>query len=145
MSTRLPRSCYDKTNGIVYFARMVEKIRLHAAGQLGPDYHANLGKGFDERTCNFLGVKYDDLKQRVLKGGTDEELFTWCFENGHHRSADDITEFNETIIKRGWRDSATERLRLRLKEAKLEHRIGDILTFFDFIEVDEGRTPPKFP
>jgi hypothetical protein len=33
---------------------------------------------------------------------------------------------------------------MRLKEAKLEHRMGEILTMFDFIEVDEAREPPKF-
>jgi hypothetical protein len=145
MSTRFPRSCYDKINGLVYFARMVDKIRLHAAGQLGPDYHANLGKGFDERTCAFLKVKYDDLKQHVLAGASDDQALHWCLEKGRKPTEDDILDFNEFLIKRGWRDSGTERLRLRLKEAKLEHRLGDILTFFDFIEVDEGRTPPKFP
>jgi len=145
MSTKFPRSCYDQTGGLVYFARLAEKIRLHAAGALGKDYLDNLGKGFDERCCNFLGVKYDDLKKQVLAGASDETALQWCLEHGRHPGADEITEFNEFLIKRGWRDSATPRLRLRLKEAKLEHRLGEILTFFDFIEVDEGRTPPKFP
>ncbi len=145
MSTRFPRSCYDKLGGVVYFPRMVEKIRLHAKGQLGPDYHANLGKGFDERTSNFLGVKYDELKAQVLAGASDEAALQWCFAKGGKKSDDDITEFNENIQKRGWRDNGTARLHLRLKEAKLEQRKSEILTFFDFIEVDEGRTPPQFP
>jgi len=145
MSTKFPRSCYDKVGGLVYFPRMLEKIRLHAANDLGKDYLENLGKGFDDRCCTFLGVKYDDLKKCVLDGASDEAALQWCFEHGHMPSTDEITDFNETILKRGWRDGATPRLRTRLKEAKLEHRIGEILTFFDFIEVDEGRTPPKFP
>ncbi len=145
MSTQFPRSCYDKTGGIVYFARMLDKIRRHAAGTLGKEYHENLGGGFDARCCTFLGIKYDDLKKKVLSGASDEAALQWAFAHGSHPSADDIEDFNDFLIKRGWRDGVTSRLHSRLKEAKLEHRIGEILTMFDFIEVDEGRTPPKFP
>ncbi len=145
MSTKFPRSCYDKTGGLVYFPRMLDKIRLHAASALGKDYLENLGGGFDARCCSFLGVKYDDLKKQVLAGASDEAALQWCFEHGRMPSTDEITELNEFLLRRGWRDTATPRLHMRLKEAKLEHRIGEILTMFDFIEVDEGRTPPKFP
>ena len=144
MNTRFPRSVYDKTGGIVYFARMVEKIRLHAAGALGKDYHENLGKGFDERCCNFLGVKYDDLKKQTLAGGTDDQLMAWCGKNGRRLTSDEIEDWNDFMIKRGWRDGVADRLKMRLKEAKMEHRSGEILTMFDFIEADEGRPLPKF-
>jgi gluconokinase len=144
MNTRFPRSVYDKTGGIVYFARMVDKIRLHAANQLGKDYIENLGGGFDGRCCDFLGVKYEDLKQRVLASGPDDDLLQWCFEHGHKRTKEEINDWNDFMVKRGWRDGVSGRLLMRLKEARLEHRAGEILTMFDFIEVDEGREPPKF-
>ena len=38
------RSCYDKVGRLIYFGRMLDKIRLHAAGQLPPDYQENLGE-----------------------------------------------------------------------------------------------------
>ncbi len=144
MKTRFPRSVYDKTGGIVYFARMLDKIRLHAAGELGKDYIENLGTGFDGRCCDFLGVKYGELKQRVLAGGADDELLQWCFEHGRQRTEEEMSDWNDFMVKRGWRDGVSSRLQMRLKEAKLEHRTGEILTMFDFIEVDEGRVPPKF-
>ena len=78
----VPRSAYDRTGGIVYFARMLHKIRLHAAGVLRADYHANLGTGFDGRCCRFIGVEYSALRDRVLEGGTDDEILGWCFELG---------------------------------------------------------------
>ena len=64
------------TNGMSYFPRMVEKIRLHARGELHEDYHENLGgvKAADGVCCNFLRVHYRDLRDRVLQGGTDEEI-----------------------------------------------------------------------
>jgi len=144
MPTRFPRSVYDKTGGLVYFARLVDKIRLHAAGDLGPDYIENLGGGFDGRCCAFLGVKYEDLKKQTLTGATDDALFQWCCAHGRRPTDDEIADWNDFMIKRGWRDSASGRLQSRIKEAKFEHRAHEILTMFDFIEADEGRPLPKF-
>jgi Domain of unknown function (DUF5069) len=42
------RSPSEKVGGLFYFGRMLDKIRRHAKGELRSDYHANLGKGFDE-------------------------------------------------------------------------------------------------
>ena len=41
---------------------------------------------------------------------------------------------------RGWNDAATARLRQRLEDGGIGHR-REIATFFDLIEVDEGRAP----
>lgn len=37
------RSCYAKVGRLIYFGRMLDKIRLHAAGRLPDEYHAQLG------------------------------------------------------------------------------------------------------
>ena len=81
-TTQTPRSAYDRTRGLVYFARMLDKIRLYAAGRLRADFHANLGQGFDARCCCFLGVDYSVLRARVLAGGSDEEILQWCLACG---------------------------------------------------------------
>lgn len=56
------RSCYAKVGRLVYFGRMLDKIRLQAAGKLPVAYAANLGEAkpifFDARTCLFLGIAY---------------------------------------------------------------------------------------
>ena len=39
------RSCYAKVGRLIYFGRMLDKIRLHAAGRLADEYHAQLGDG----------------------------------------------------------------------------------------------------
>ena len=38
MQTQTPRSDYIQTKGLIYFARMLDKIRLKAAGKLPPEY-----------------------------------------------------------------------------------------------------------
>jgi hypothetical protein len=132
------RSPYAQTGGIFYFARMLDKIRLHAAGRLPAEYHANLGGGFDERCLHFLGIDYPALVARVKQGGSDDEILKWAFQHGHQPSEEQIEIWNEFMRKRGWNDEASDRLRGRLKEAGKSDRT-DIQTFFDYIDLDEGR------
>jgi hypothetical protein len=135
-------SAYEKVGGIVWIPRMLGKIRLRAEGKLPEDYHSNMGKGFDGRCVRFLGIDYDRLVERVLKGGTDGEIFAWCMENGSRPAADQIQIWNEFMTKRGWRD--TDAPPGKLQEHKEKAGLGnraDILTFFDFYDVDEGRRP----
>ena len=139
----VPRSAYDRTGGIVYLARMLHKIRLHAAGTLRADYHANLGTGFDGRCCRFLGVEYAALRARVLEGGTDDEVLAWCFARGTRPNDEQVLVWNKFMLKRGWRDEddgSTQELERYKASSGLAHR-ADLVTFFDYYEVDEGRKP----
>jgi len=124
--------------GLVYFGRMVDKLRLELAGKLPKDYHENMGKGFDASCCEFLGVPYDKLRERVRKGGSDRELLDWCQSHGKKRDAGDRTVWNSYLSKRGWRDDLADRLVFRKKEAGWDGR-AEIQTFFDYIDADEGR------
>jgi gluconokinase len=96
----VPRSAYDRTGGIVYFARMLDKIRLRAAGSLRADFHANLGSGFDGRCCRFLGIDYSALRDRVLSGGTDDEILQWCFSQGTRPSDEQVLTWNKARLAR---------------------------------------------
>ena len=133
------RSCYAQVGRLVFFGRTLDKIRLHAAGQLPADYHSNLGIGFDGRTCTFLGVEYAALKTRALVGGTDEELLAWCHARGGTRTDDQCNIWNRFMMKTGWRDDRSSVLQQRLVEYGLVGR--PIETFFDLNEFDEGRDP----
>ena len=132
------RSPAAKVGGIFHFGRMLDKVRIHARGQLPPDYQANLGKGFDGSCVNFLGVDYGELTKRVLQDGTDEEILVWCVERGRRPSEREIHIWNEFMRKLGWNDEVTETLKRRKREGGLEHR-SDIQTMFQFIDADEGR------
>jgi gluconokinase len=132
------RSPRDWVEGLVYFGRMVDKLRLELAGKLPKDYHENMGKGFDASCCEFLGVSYDKLRQRVREGGSDRELLDWCQSHGKKREPGDRAVWNAYLAKRGWRDDLADRLVFRKKEAGWEGRT-EIQTFFDYIDADEGR------
>jgi hypothetical protein len=139
----VPRSAYDRVGGLVYVARMFDKIRLHAAGRLPKAYHDNLGVGFDGRCVRFLHVDYQALRARVVQGGTDEELLRWCCEQGRQPNDEEILIWNSFMMKRGWRDEAdgsTQELEGYKTASGLSGR-RDLVTFFDYYEVDEGRAP----
>jgi gluconokinase len=136
------RSPFSQVGGLYYFARMIDKIRLRAAGQLPQEYHANLGSGFDERTLHFLWLEYPALVERVKQGGTDEEILTWAFSQGRKPSAEEIEVWNEFMRKRGWNDEASARLAMRKAESGFPNR-DDIQTLFAYIDLDEGREPAK--
>jgi hypothetical protein len=145
MSHQFPCSPYVATRGLVYFARMIDKIRLRAAGHLPEIYHKHLGIDFDGRCLRFLGnIDYAALREQALKGGSNEELLDWCFAHGRKPTDEEIETWSGFMAKRGWRDEAYDRIIFRLKEAGLEARAAEAVTMFDFIDIDEGRTPPEF-
>jgi hypothetical protein len=135
------RSPSDQVNSLVYFGRMLDKIRLQAAGKLPDGWQTARGaamKGsFDARCCRFLHIDYEALEKRTLQGGTDEELLDWCFANGRQPTEEEIEVWNAFMTKRGWRDAGTQRLNERLAEIGLPP--GTVQTMFEFIDLDEGR------
>jgi gluconokinase len=138
--TQRPITAFAKLGGLYFLPRTLDKIRLHARGALHPDHHAFLGQGFDGRLGHFLGVSYDALKARTLAGGSDEEILDWCRQHGRPLTEQDLIIWNGFAAKRGWRDDATATLERQKAESGLAHR-ADLLTFFDYYEVDEGRAP----
>jgi len=131
------RSPGETVGGIVYFGRMLDKIRLHARGELPVDYVKNLGGGFDERILNFLDVAYGNVVVETLLGKSDEEMLAWCFANGRVPDEEEIEVWNGFMSKRGWRDEGATILTKRKLEGGFENR-EDIQTMFDYIEADEA-------
>src|SRR5437667_11250107 len=130
MQSRTPCSEYVETKGLMYFARMLDKIRLKARGELPPDYFVGVDDDptmFDARCTRFLGVDYNELVDRTLKGGSDEEILEWCFERGRRPSEEEISIWNAFLTKRGWRDEASEGWQAAKKREGLEDR-DDIQT-----------------
>jgi carbohydrate kinase (thermoresistant glucokinase family) len=135
------RSPHAKVGRLVYFGRMLDKIRLHAEGSLPPEYAASLGEGrpalFDGRCCRFLGVDYADLRARTLEGGCDEEILAWAHGRGGHRSDEECLIWNRFLTKLGWRDDREEALRTRVAEYGCS--AGPVLTLCELLDADEGR------
>ena len=137
------RSGYVKVGELVYFGRMLDKIRLSDQGQLPPGY--NLGDQnpifFDGVCCRFLGVEYQQIVNQTRAGRSDEEILEWANEAGKHPTADEVSHWNSFMTKCGWRDRSTASLNRWKKQLGLENRT-DVQTFFDLYDADEGREIP---
>lgn len=135
------RSPYARVGRLVYFGRMIDKIRLHAAGQLPvDDYVPHLGQGLDGRCCNFLRIAYADVKARTLDGDlNDLELLHWAEHHGGLRTDEECEVWNGFMMKRCWRDPGAGVLARRIAESRLEDR--PVMTMFDYLDFDEGRDP----
>jgi len=132
------RSPMVKVGGLVYFGRMLDKIRVHDKDELPAEYQPNLGKGFDAKCCAFLHIDYTELAARVRKGASDADILEWALTTGRRPNEDEITMWNEFMRKFGWRDQASEILDRRKREAGMTGR-SEIETMFQFIDADEGR------
>ena len=132
------RSPHDKVSGLVYFGRMLDKVRLHQHGTLPAEFHANLGEGFDKTCAQFLGVPYAEIAEHVKGGASDEETLAWCRARGRQFTDEDAVVWGEFMRKRGRNDVASERLKQRKAESGFSSR-DEIQTFFDYIDADEGK------
>jgi hypothetical protein len=135
-----PKSPKEKSGGMTYFPRMLDKIRLRAKGELDEEYRANMGipRSADGMCLNFLRVNYDELRERVLQGGSDEEILEWCYDKGRRLNQGDLMVWNEFLTKFGWNDFRTPVLEKMKQELGIAHR-DDIRTIGDLIDFEEKR------
>jgi PAS domain S-box-containing protein len=123
---------------------MLDKIRLHQAGQLPAEYHSNFGlsAGLDGHLCGFLGVEFAAVCDRVRQGGTDDDVAEWCFQRGLRPSKTQIRIWNEFSRKFGWNDAAARFVERVKREDRVENRT-EVATTFNLIELREGRDPRR--
>jgi hypothetical protein len=125
-------------DGWVYLPRFVDKIRLHLAGKLHPEYQENFTKGFDGAWLKASGVSADQIIEVVKNSITDGQVCDWVRKNVKKSDAEKLA-FRVHIFNRGTEDDELRaRLKMRKEQAGLAHR-DDIKVFVDFIDADEKR------
>ncbi|MBW7894864.1 MAG: DUF5069 domain-containing protein [Opitutaceae bacterium] len=129
--SQTPRSPYETIGGLTYLGRCIDKIRLKQAGQLHPDFHELMGKGYDARIMGYLELDYGKFAEFVRTGATDGQCWDYCVRHGR--------KMNDLLVLI-WNDSATELLEKFKAASGLAGR-DDLLTLFEYWEVDEGRKP----
>ena len=134
------RSAYAKVGDLVYFGRMLDKIRLAKENKLPAGYNLGdqLPTWFDGNCCRFLHVEYSQIVNRVQLGDSDEQVLQWAFETGKRPTQEEIMIWNSFMTKRGWHDKASASLNQWKTELGFTDR-NDIQTFFDLYDADEGR------
>ena len=138
-----PRSPKALLGGIAHLGRFIDKIRMRHAGQI-QDYNY-ITVGFDKYLVDFLQIDPNAFEQRVLAGGTDEELLAWVKANSRKLSEQEIAQWSQGILTSGPKDdSARQRFQGRLQEVATTRGVPvsflpPVSTWADVIEIDEGR------
>lgn len=138
-----PRSPKALLGGLAHLGRCIDKIRLRHAGLI-QDYNY-LTVGFDKYLIDFLGIDGKAFEQRVLLGGTDEELLAWVMANGCRPSAEEVAQWSERLLASGPKDKAAQqRFEGRLHEIAtargvLISSLPPVATWADVIDLDENR------
>ena len=123
--------------------RFIDKIRLRNVGQI-QDYNY-IAVGFDKYLADFLGIDAKAFEQRVLAGGTDEELLAWVKTNSRKPSDQEIAQWSQGLLVSGPKDEASRRrFQGRLKDIAIKRgeavsSLPSDTTWADVIELDEGR------
>lgn len=134
-----PRSPRETMDGWPHLPRYVDKIRLHLAGKLHPDYQPNLGKGFDGAWLKAAGVTHEQMLGVVKAAITDGQVCDWVRLNVKKTAAEKAALLPQMLAYPKADDAeAAARLKLRKEQAGLAHR-NDIACFVDFIDADEKR------
>ena len=138
-----PRSPKILLGGIAHLGRLIDKIRLRHAGQI-QDYNY-LTVGFDKYLIDFLGIDAQAFEQRVLAGGTDDELLAWVQSNGRPSTPDRIEQWSRLLLASKPKDEeAKQRYQARLQDIAETRGVPvsalpPVTTWVDAIELDEGR------
>jgi hypothetical protein len=119
-----PRSPKALLGGIAHLGRFIDKIKLRNVGQI-QDYNY-ITAGFDKYLVDFLAIDPKAFEEKVLAGGTDEQLLAW-------------------VLSSGPKDDATrQRLQSRVQDVATKRGVPvsslpPASTWVDAIELDEGR------
>ena len=135
-----PRSPRESMAGWVHLPRFVDKIRLHLAGKLHPDYQPNFAKGFDGWWLEAAGVSADAIIAVVKDSITDGQVCDWVQQNVH-KTPEEKAAFRERLFHHGHQndEQIKARLKLRKEQMGLAGR-EDVQSFVDIIDADEKRT-----
>jgi len=134
-----PHAC---TGNLVYFPRMLAKIRLHLAGRLPDEYRENFGDAkpwvLDDICCRFLRLPHREVIAAVEAGGTDEDVLARCWVAAGARSEHEIGIWSGWMTRIGWRDAQVARIAAWKKDMDRENDVS-LQTLFDMLDAEEGR------
>ncbi len=143
MSAIVPplRSPREILGGYVILPRLIDKVRLHARGELPAEYCPQLlgpELTLDGRFLAFTGLDREVLRAAILAAPDDAAVLTWM---ERHAAAHTIEE------KRAWAEAIDayrpdpERVARRAKAYSHVAARFDVeaISVFDLIDLDEGR------
>jgi Domain of unknown function (DUF5069) len=100
---------------------------------------------FDKYLIDFLQIDPKAFEQKVLAGGTDDELLAWVRANSRKPLDQEIAQWSLGLLSSGPKDDAArQRFQGRLQDIATKRGVSvaalpPVSTWADVIEIDEGR------
>lgn len=140
LTVEKPRSAKDKLAGLVSLKRVIDKAKARNAGHLGEyDYDCP----HDRPLFEFLGTNGDEFARKVEELITDDAIAAWVqSEFLSKKTPEQIERFNAERTR--WHPepgSHSEEYFVKLRDQVAPGR-PDIVTWFDVLDLDEGRPVP---
>ncbi|MGI8423685.1 MAG: DUF5069 domain-containing protein [Chloroflexota bacterium] len=140
LTSGAPRSPYDRVGNVSFLGRAIDKMRAHIDGKSGA-YNAKTG--FSTQLFDLFGVTADEFEEIVKANDSDEQVFK-VLSARRPLAAKEIEEWNERCETRRPTDEAgTARHRKMLEDAGFGDRVGDVVTMYDRLDLDDGREVKK--
>ncbi len=133
------RSPRETMCGWVHLPRYIDKIRLHLAGKLPPEYEELFGDQSDKRWLEVVGITHEQMIEAVRGTLTDGQVADWVRRNVKG-TAEDKARVEAAILR--YPLPGDEAGRKRFDDRKREYGLADrddIQTRADLIDADEGR------
>ena len=142
-TAQYPRSPKEEVNGLCFFGRLIDKVRMRHVGQI-QDYNY-LTTGFDKYLLDKLELEGETFEKHVLQSDGDQDIADWVKENGKALTDEEKGEWNNMVLTFGPKAEMAQKAFDRNKAALAEKRgvsveeLSHITTWCSLIEHDEDR------
>lgn len=137
----VPRSPKDKLAGLVSLKRTIDKAKASIDGTLG-EYHYDCPH--DKPLFEFLGTDAEAFASKVEELETDDAIAAWVASTSlSKKTPEDIERFNRERMQ--WHPDPGSESETMFQElrAKVAPDRKDVQTWFDLLDLDEGRPVPE--
>lgn len=141
LTTSAPRSPKDKLLGLVSLKRTIDKAKAHNEGTLGEyDYDCP----HDKPLFEFLGTDGATFASKVQELQTDDAIADWIRSTLlTKKSQAEIDAFNAERMRWHPEPGSHGADYFNQLRDKIAPGRGDIVTWFDLLDLDEGRPVPE--
>jgi len=127
-----------KLEGYVHLARMIDKCRAVLAGTEGEYIYPC---PMDYRLMEYAGITAEQFTAAVQASSTDEDIARWFRTSAREHSAEELSEWNEMMLKRGPSTPEKQDYFNKLRDAVNPSRT-DLTAWSDLQDLEEGRFVP---
>jgi hypothetical protein len=135
LRTQVPRSPYDMLAGIVSLPRMIDKTRANAEGTLG-EYDVDCPH--DKPVLALLGVDFPAFSAKLKELHYDDAAVeAWAKTRLAGKTPGELEAFN--AARRAWGADEHSRPYFDALHEKVAPNRPDVTTWFELLDLDEGR------